>query len=746
MVKKNNKENQEKRVRQTKSSIAENYKIKLLNNLLYPKNIAVIGASNKKSSVGNEIILRLKSFGFKGKIFPINLKEKSIENIPCYDSVLKVKEKIDLAIIAIPADKVLDIIDECAKAKIKSIVVISSGFKEVGEQGQQLEKKLLNKIKQNNMILVGPNCLGVINSCDKIKMNASFAPLNPLSGNIGFASQSGALGSGFINILPQINLGLGQFVSLGNGADITAVDLIEFWENDKNIDLIILYLESISDLQKFKTVCSRVSLKKPIIVIKSGRSSVGAKATASHTGSLAGDDVTISAVLNSCGVIRELNLRDFVSTARIFATTNIPKGEKLAILTNAGGPGILASDCAEDENLQLASLTSTTKEKLRLILSQQASINNPLDVVASASLEQIVNSADILLKSDEVDILFVIYLYITGQNDVPLTIELEKLKLKYPNKTIVGMYMTTNDFTQRLQETKKTNTLITENKNYIKKEIPIFNFVVDAIHGIKRLVERKRYLDEQKEDFDKYKFKLSVEQKNQIKNILDNAKNKNVKTLSTFDSLNIFSLLNLPVVKYEFVKNLHEAKKVAKKITYPVTIKISSDLISHKTDVGGVVTNIKNEKELIQEWNFLLKHLQKIDLLSKINGFIIMKNIQNAKREFVAGIATKPNIGKVAMFGIGGIFIETLKEVAFSPCPLNHIEVRHLINNSKASLLLGNVRDNKEVNKSYLEDILLKFSYLCETFKNIQELDANPIMVDKNGDIFIVDARIVITD
>ena len=437
-------------------------RLEKIEKLLYPKNIAVIGASNKFASVGNEIMQRLISFNFSGEIFPISLKEEKILNKKCYKSVLDVNKKIDLAVIAVPAPTVLKVIDECYQAKIESVVVISSGFKEIGEAGRELENKLLEKIKKYKMVMLGPNCLGVLNTHQKISMNASFSPDNPARvGKIGFASQSGALGSGIINTLTQTNLGLGQFVSLGNGADITALDLIEFWEKDDNINLIMLYMESLPNMKKFREVCTRVGAKKPIVVIKSGRSSVGARATASHTGSLAGDDVTTSSILASSGVIRELNLRDLVVTARALSLANLPKGENLAIITNAGGPGILASDSAEDEGIPLANLKDETKTKLQKILAPQASVNNPVDVIASASLEQITGATEILLKTEEVDIVLVIYLYITQQNDTALTLELEKLKEKYPNKSIVAMFMTTSDFSNRLEKTKE-NQVLTE--------------------------------------------------------------------------------------------------------------------------------------------------------------------------------------------------------------------------------------------------------------------------------------------
>ena len=711
---------------------AKNAKFQKMDKLFYPKSVAVIGASNKPGSVGNEIMKRLISFKFPGQIYPISLKEKEIEGLACYASVLDIKKNIDLVIIAVPNSVVLNVIDECHSAKISAAVVISAGFKEVGGSGIELENELVRKAKKYEMLIVGPNCLGVINT--KSCLNATFAPLNPLAGSIGFASQSGALGSGIINILPQISLGIGQFVSLGNSAVLTAEDFLEYWEQDNNIKLIMLYVESIKNLQNFKKICSRVTKTKPILIIKSGRSSVGAKATASHTGSLAGDDITISAFIASSGVIRELNLRDFISTAQVLSTCSMPQGEKLAIITNAGGPGIISADCAEDEGIQLAVLTDETKIKLKKFLSSQASINNPVDVVASASLEQVTNAAEVLLKASEVDILLVIYLYITKKNDVALTLELERLRKKYPNKAIVAMFMTTADFAENLRQEKKQL-----NQKDTSLNIPILNYPSDAIHGIKRLIERQKLLNGTKKESLNF-----TADKKRVADIIANAQMRGITKISTLESLEIFNAYNLPVVKFGSAKTFIQAKKIAKNIGYPVTIKISSDTISHKTDVGGVVTNIKDEKMLKVEWGNLTKRLQEVGIADQINNIVIMEQVKNSQRELVAGIATKENIGKLAMFGIGGIFIETLREVAFSPCPLTPTDADALINSTKAKDLLGNVRGHLPADLKIMKEILIKLSQLVVDFPQIKEVDANPIMISKQGEIFLVDARVII--
>lgn len=692
-----------------------------------PKSIAIIGASNKVGSVGNELVRRVIEFGYKGNAYGVHPTETNILGLPTYPHICNIPESIDLAVIAIPAKAVSGVVDECNQAGVKNIVVISSGFKEIGGQGIELEKELLAKVTQYGMNMIGPNCLGIINSNHDISLDASFAPLQPVRGTIGFATQSGALASGIINLLPTLHIGLGQVISLGNQADINALDVLEHWEKDDNITQILLYLESIPDPQKFREVASRVSKTKPILAIKSGRSSAGAKATASHTGALAGDDTTTEGLLASCGVIREYYLRDLFNAAHVFDKCPVPKGKNLAILTNAGGPGILATDTANDVGIPLAQLSETTKQKLRDVLPPQASVRNPVDMIASAPTEHYAQCADILLNSDEVDMLLVIYLYITGKNDLPVLDNLEKLKAKYNNKPIVAVYMTTPDLDERISQELPNST------------IPIFNFVVDAVTGLSKLCQRRDYLESTKITTPTYKVNKPL-----VKEVLESASLQNIHTLSVAQSLQVFTAYGLPTVSWGLAQNLADAKNIANKCGYPVVLKISSTKITHKTDVGGVIVNIKSEDELAYHWQNLVTKLNKAGMLEQIEGIVVMQQVQGSNRELVAGVVKKGENGNQMMFGLGGIFIEALKEVAFRPCPLSYTDAKALVEKTKAKNIMGNLRGNKAVDQEKIIEILLRLSQLVSDFDQINELDANPIMIDANGNVFVVDARIVI--
>lgn len=700
--------------------------MKDLYKMLHPKSVAIIGASAKAGSVGNELMKRLIEADFNGSIYPINPKNLEVEGIACYPTVLDVKKDIDVAIIAVPAGAVLGVLEQCAGAEITNAVIISSGFKETGEEGKILENKIAEFANANNINIIGPNCLGIVNMADDIRFNGCFAPIKPVAGTIGFATQSGALASGIINILPTLNVGIAQMVSLGNQCQINALDVLEMWENDDHIQQILMYMESIPDPVRFREIATRISYKKPILIIKSGRSERGAKASVSHTGSLAGDDTTATGLFATSGVIRELYLRDLFNSAQVLAKCPIPKGDNLAIVTNAGGPGILAADTANDYQIPLANLSDSTKQKLRDVLPPQASVNNPVDVIASATAEQYCDAMKILLSAREVDILLVIYLYITGKNDIAITKYLEDLKKKYPNKPIVAVYMTTPDFEDEARATIP---------NW---DIPTFRFMVDAIRGIKRLVERKAFLESGAE-----KTPVLKVNKERAQEILDNAKAQGITQLTTMQSLQIFDAYGLPLPKFGIAQSLKEAKDIANQISYPVVLKLSSKTVTHKSDIGGVITNIKSDEELGFWWNRLVDRLNKAGLVDSLDGIVVMQQVQGANRELVAGVVKKGNVHQM-MFGLGGIFVEALHEVTFRPCPLSIQDASDLINGTKAKNIMGFVRGGMATDMQVVKETLLRMSQLVTDFPEINEIDANPLMIDDKGRLLVVDARIVL--
>ena len=695
-----------------------------LEKILYPKSIALIGASEKEGSVGNELLKNLKDF--KGQVYPVNQKYETLGGLKCFKSVVDIVGEIDLAIVAVPAGAVLGVIDQCHQAQVHDVVIVSSGFKEVGGEGAVLEQEIKSKIEKYKMNVVGPNCLGVLNLDDKVNLNACFAPLPPQKGKIGFASQSGALITGIFNISHTLEVGFNQMVSLGNQVDISVNDVLECWADDKNVSQIALYMESINEPQKFRKVATKTSLKKPIIALKGGRSEAGARATASHTGSLAGSDNLANGLLSSCGVIREIELRDVFNSAQVLDKCVLPKNRRLGILTNAGGPGILATDSASSFGMDVPAFSEELKDKLKKLTLPQASVKNPVDLVASASLEHYVSVAEEMLKSSEIDMLLVIYLYITKKHDTELIQELEKLKKKYPTKPIISVFMTTPEFFEKVK------------KEMPDCSIPIFNYVDDAVKGFNVLLNRQSFLKGVTEKTPE--FEIGAEK---IEKIFAKAKKEARTLITTKESLDVMKNCGINTPKFASVLNVKDAIKQAQKIGYPVVLKMSSKKVSHKTDIGGVIVGIKNEKELEEKYLALENKLKENNLFDSLDGIIVMEQVSGGGREFIAGINSDANYGHQLMFGIGGIFVESLKEVAFRPCPLSLFDAQELINATKAKNLLKSVRGKPAANEQQVIESFLRLSKLVETFPNIKELDINPFMIDEKGNFVCVDSRIV---
>ena len=694
-----------------------------LKKLFSPKSLAVVGASDRIGSVGNELMLRITEYGYKGIIYPINPRLATLMGHPVYKSIADVRHPIDLAIIAVPATAVLEVLEMCGAKGVGAAVVISSGFREVGGAGIELEKEIVKIAEKHNIALLGPNCLGVINTNPNVMLDGTFAPLLPRRGSIGFATQSGALASGIINVMPRLDVGLAEMVSLGNQASLKAVDLINYWENVKDVKQILLYLESISNAQKFREVASRVSRTKPIIAIKSGRSDSGAKAAASHTGALAGSDKAAGALLASCGIIREDNLYEMFITALCLNKCSLPNGRRVGIITNAGGVGILSADEVVRHGLSVATLSDKTKTALRECLSPQASVGNPVDVIASASVKHYSDAIDLILKDDGVDILLCIYLYITERNDIAIIQELNAKKKQYPNKPIVAVFMTSDDFQARLTDIA------------FRTEVPVFSYAEDAVRGLVRLAERSEYLAQSDSPTPVYKVNKQL-----AASILNEAKVAGHQP-TTYQALEVFRAYGIKTAKYGLAKTVQEAVNIAKKTDYPLVIKLDSKTISHKTDVGGVVTNIIDEQQLKDEFGAMLKRLEKSKNMDGFNGIIVMQQIK-ANREFVAGVSRDPNYGHLLMFGLGGLYIEALNEVNFRLLPLSSRDANALLNSGKTAKLLGALRGNSEADKEALQETLFRLGQLIADFGEIDEVDINPIMINKQGEIFVVDARI----
>ena len=695
----------------------------ILDKIMKPKSIAVIGASTKEHTIGSDIMKRLQEYKFNGKIYPVNPKGGIIEGLQAYTSVLEVPGEVDLAIIVVNAKFVLSTIDQCHEKGIKGLCIITAGFKETGAEGAELEKQLLEKVREYGMRCVGPNCLGVVNTHPDIRMDGCFAESLPERGNIGFVSQSGALGGGILNILKDLNLGFAQFISIGNQADVNAETALEYWENDSDVEQILLYMESIQNPANFRKLASKISKKKPILALKAGRSAAGASAASSHTGSLAGADKAANALLQQSGVIREYSLKDLFATAKVFANCPIPKGDRVAIITNSGGPGIMATDAVCEHGMQMAKISDATKEKLRSFLPAAASVKNPVDMIASAPIEHYKQTLETVIADENVDMIITIYLPFLGLKDIDVAKALMEIKAEHPEKPVIGVFMTKSEFFAKLSD--------------MNVNMPFFMYAEEAADGLNRLNQQRLWMERAEGKIPTFDVDYKKAQEIIAKSI-----NEGRDQLTTRESIDVLDAYGIRVCKSGFAKSEDEAVSIADSIGYPVVMKMTSKTTSHKTDVGGVRVNIQSAEQLRAEYQDLIAKLTEKGLIEGLEGVIIQEMVKG-NREMVCGIATDPQYGPMMMFGLGGVFIEVMKDVTFRIAPLTNVDAKEMIKSVKAYKLLEGARGTKPAQMEQIEETLLRLSQLVNDFKFIDELDINPLLIsEKTGEGIAVDGRI----
>ncbi|MBQ7764604.1 acetate--CoA ligase family protein [bacterium] len=694
-----------------------------LDKIMKPKSVAVIGASTKEHTIGSDIMKRLQEYKFNGNIYPVNPKGGVIEGLQAYTSITEVPGEVDLAIIVVNSKFVLDTIDQCNAKGIKGLVIITAGFKETGAEGAEMEKQLLAKVKEYGMRCVGPNCLGVVNTHPEIRLDGCFAETLPERGNIGFVSQSGALGGGILNILKDLNLGFSQFISIGNQADVNAETALEYWENEEDVEQILLYMESIQNPANFRKLATRISKKKPVLALKAGRSAAGASAASSHTGSLAGADKAANALLAQSGVIREYSLKNLFSTAKVFANCPIPKGNRVAIITNSGGPGIMATDAICENGMEMAPITEETKAKLRSFLPAAASVKNPIDMIASAPIEHYTQTLETVIADENVDMIMVIYLPFLGLKDIDVAKALMEIKAKNPQKPIIGVFMTKSDFFTSISE--------------MDVNMPFFMYAEEAAEGFLRLDQQRKWIERPEGKIPTY----DIDYK-RAKEIIAQSINEGRDQLTTRESIDVLEAYGIRVCKSGFATTEDEAVAIANSIDYPVVMKMTSKTTSHKTDVGGVRVNIQSEAQLRAEYQDLIAKLTERGLIDGLEGVIIQEMVKG-NREMVCGIATDPQYGPMMMFGLGGVFIEVMKDVTFRIAPLTDIDAKEMIKSVKAYKLLEGARGTKPAQMEQIEETLLRLSQLVNDFKFIDELDINPLLIsEKTGEGIAVDGRI----
>ncbi|MDI6734114.1 MAG: acetate--CoA ligase family protein [Patescibacteria group bacterium] len=675
-----------------------------LNKFFNPKSIAVIGATIDKNKVGYAILFNLLR-GEKRNLYPINPAHQEILDLPCYRSVLDIKNPVELAIIIVKAEFVLSVLIECGQKKIPNAIVISSGFKELGKNGENLEEKLKQICKKYKISLLGPNCLGIIDSLSDL--NASFAIQKPFRGHIGFLSQSGALGTAMLDWTNNKGIGFSKFISLGNEAVLSELDFLEFLGNDPDTKAIFLYLEKITDGEKFIKITKKITAKKPIVVLKAGRSVRGLKAVMSHTGSLAPQDSIFETACKKSKIITTDSLHSFFNLAKLFHIRTFKPLRQIAILTNGGGPSVIATDLIDlSKTLEIAKISNKTLKELKKILPPAAAINNPIDILGDASATRYEEALKILVKEKNID---GILLILTPQFMTESEKIAEILTSYAKQKPVIPVFI-------------GGESLENAQKVFRKKGLVNFDFPKDAIEsldalGAVKLIKKKKPIPAKSPD----KTELKM-----------------MKISQTTKILNDFNLK----LEGQLIRKKKDLNKLFKtKKEQLLAMKIISQNIIHKTDIRGVKLNIKNLTEAEKSWDLIIKSAKKKYPKAKIEG-VLIQQMANGK-EIIIGMKRDQVFGPVIIFGLGGMFVEALKDIALGIAPVNQNEALKMIGEIKGFNILKGLRGEKSVNLSKIADIIVKLSKLSLAHPEIKEIDLNPVIVNEKT-AHIVDARFMV--
>lgn len=686
-----------------------------LEKFFYPESICIVGASTRTKSIGYEILNCIKSYGYKGKVFPVNPKSNEVLGYKCYHTIDNITERIDLAILVVQKQFAEEAIDSLLNKKVKSILLITAGFKETGKEGEELEKRIVQKIKSTGARLVGPNCMGVINTLENIKLNATFVAEKPETGTTGFLSQSGALGAAVLNSLRETDIKFAHFISVGNKADVNENDLLLFWQNDKNIKTLAFYLESFINGEQFVLPFIKGEVTKPTIVLKAGKTSSGMKAASSHTGALSGKDKVVDALLRQFGIVRVSTLSELFNTVKGFENFPLPKGNKVAVVTNAGGPAILAADTLEHEGLALTTFSDETKNLLREVVHPEGSVENPVDLLPAASAEIYKRVIEIIVEDENVDAVISIFVQ-------PVMVEpfdvVEAVYSIHSEKPILQVDMPLPEFWEIYRK-------------HSEKQLPVFKNPEDPSEVLSNMLfysTAKKRLNENRREYASlletktaadYKFHNGFLPQKEILQLCDKYK--------------------LPIVKQALVKpeDIYQLDG----ITYPLVLKGISREVIHKSEINAVKLNIKNKEDLTERANEISDNFCKFNF--EVEEFLIQPYIKT-KHEILIGGFRDSSFGPVIMFGTGGKYVEVICDTAIKSAYTCENDFDDMINETVIGKILQGIRGEEPTDMKELKRIIKSCAQMMIENKNISEFDLNPLIVDENNNFYLVDVRIKI--
>jgi acetyl coenzyme A synthetase (ADP forming)-like protein len=701
-------------------------KVENLKYLFSPSAIAVIGASAREGSLGRATFANILFNGFKGVVYPVNLRAKSILGVKAYPSVSNIPDPIDLAVIIVPASEVPIVMEECGRKGVKGVVVISAGFKEIGEKGRQLEERVKAITDKYGMAMIGPNCFGIINTHPDVRMNATFGRINPEMGNIAFISQSGAVGGAALEYCEAEGIGLSKFISIGNKADISENELLLYLRDDPQSRVILLYLEDLKDPKTFLQIAREITdrYQKPILAVKSGRTKEGARAASSHTGALAGSDEAYNAFFNQCGIIRLDNLNELFDCAKAFSMQPVPRNKKIAIVSNAGGIAIMATDAAIRNGLQMASFSEKTKERLKRILPPTANVQNPVDVIGDADAQRYREALKIVLEEEEVSGVIATWTPTLMEETTKIAQVIAEIAPE-TQKPIIGCILS-------LEQHREVSAIME------KAQVPNYRFPEMAAKILSILCEYGEWLNRPRTEVKIF----SDVMPERVKEIIGKAHAQKETWLLEPHAYSLLQAYKIPVAPFFLVKSFSEAESASEEIGYPVVLKIVSPQIIHKFDVGGVILNINDREELKSSYEKLLKNVREKNPEAEIVGVLVQKMIKGGK-EVIIGMKRDPQFGSLLMFGMGGTYVEVLRDVSFRVAPIRELSAQTMIREIKGYPILKGFRGEMPSDIEKLEETLERLSQLVSDFDEFEEIDINPFLVfEKGKGALAIDARI----
>ncbi len=702
---------------------------KVVEAILRPRSVAVIGASREPRKVGHIILKNIIESGFRGNIYPVNPHATEILNLRCYPKILDIPETPDIAIIAIPARAVPEVVEQCGEKGVPLVVIISAGFRETGPEGARLEKEIVSIARKYGIRIIGPNCLGIMNL--DIGLNATFSSATPPRGSISFISQSGAVITAIIDLARLYGIGFNKIFSLGNKCDIDETDLLEVLAKDPTTSIVLMYVESIDKGQEFIKRSREIIKNKMIVAIKAGITERGARAVSSHTGSLAGSAKIYEVAFQQSGIVQARSLRELMSFIKFASRySNIEKIEKprLVIITNAGGPGIVATDTCEKAGIELASIDYELVENLRKILPPAAALHNPIDILGDADPDRYFKVLDAVLKNPSINIVLIIATPQATTMPEELAERIAQIADRYGNKMIVVSFLGGESFENAI-------------KKLISKKIPVFTSIEDAIDSIS-ILDRWFKLRVKVLEYISEKVVLPQIDVEHIRKTINNVRREGRRTLSLDEALDLISRVGIKIPPGGMAKTENEAVKIADEVGYPVVLRIVSPDILHKSDIGCVKLNVNSPEEVRKAFRDIMERVRTFTPHARIFGVHVSRMIRGLY-ETILGFTRDPQFGPVIMFGMGGIYVELFRDVSMRIAPITRLEALDMIYETKIGKILMGYRGSKPVNIELIVDSILKITSLAMCINDIVELDINPLLVTDN-DVYAIDVKVVV--